>query len=595
MKGILELILENKNVKKIVIILSIVSLLLLFNKFIFSFLSLPWAIAYFITSNINWQFDQSIFVDIFNVDDGLDKIRILNLLLMWLYYWLWMKLLDIAINIFYTEKEKKYSFWDLLSVKVIYFLFIFLSLILLLIHNIINTIYGNYIYYLPNYLPFLFFIFIKFYSDSKYWNYFLWFKTNIKNFLYKEFWEEKISKIFNVFYYFKNNLLIFTFFILSFIFFISVREINNQSIIQWVLPTKWYVLINNIDDNLIYLHNKLQLPDAWYSNQFDLIKKINYIGDNYEWRILAWFCLLWENDKYYYISTYYSYIKTKDCYNYNNIQPIRIEKDWSLLIRYLKNAHFKNMDNSAYSKLITSSYWYDTTRIYHIFYDYLTSLYYKKDDTRIEDYFFDYYNHNWITHLDNLYSYYFNSFLSNQDVNYEEVNKSINKREQLIKDFYKWNKEDINSLFIPENDFKKIGMDYITNIKYDYKNFETDIMSALRINSNIDTIGTKENFLILTWTVINKSYVNKLYSIKFLESNYFINSYIDDSNSSTESWTFNNWCIEILTDDKLIYHIKNVNIKYKFLNTVGKYYDYNYNIDLNWSYIKPWSCSIQED
>lgn len=589
MKDIFDFILDNKTVKRLAIILSIISILLLFNKFIFSFLSIPWAVAYFITSNINWQFDQSIFVDIFNVDDGLDKIRILNLLLLWIYYWWIMKLLDITINIFYTDKWKNYSFRDLKSVKIIYFIVILCFFIFLLCYNLINSYNHNvYLYFLPNYLPFIIFILLKIFLDK------LSLDWKIMKIMRCIFWKELSNKIFNNYIlYFKNNLLIFTLFILSFTFFISVREINNQSVFQWVLPTKWYVLLNDNDEKLKEFHNKLQLPSDNTSNQVELIKKINYIDEKYEWRILAWFCILWENNNYYYISPYFRSIKTRDCYRYDSIQPIRIEKEDSFLIRYLKNANFKNMNESIYSKLLSSSDWYNIDVIYDNFYEYLTALYNTKWETSISDFFYNaYYKFNDNLYLDNLYSYYFSSFLNNSQINLNELTWEINKRDELKNKFYKWNNEILKSLFISESDFKKLGMDYINNLKYDDTNFKTNIVSALRNNSKIHIIDNKQNFLIINWTVINGTYVSELRSIKFLESNYFSN-FMDDEVINTWSWIFNEWCIEILNENKLVYNIDNVKIKYNYSTQTKKYYDYNYDIDLNWSSIDYWSCSFK--
>ena len=98
----------NKNVfiKYMIVSIWAFSLLFYVEKNIFSLLSLPWWISYLITSLWNWQFDQNIFKDIFNVTNGIDKIRLLNLFILWIYYLVILYLIDVNFNIFKNNNFK---------------------------------------------------------------------------------------------------------------------------------------------------------------------------------------------------------------------------------------------------------------------------------------------------------------------------------------------------------------------------------------------------------------------------------------------------------------------------------------------------------
>lgn len=739
---------RNTYIRYVVILFLSLSLLFFIEKNIFSILSLPWVISYLITSSWNWQFDQNIFREIFNVDNGIDKIRLLNLLVLWIFYWFFLTLINFVFNIFAKEeilhKKKKvliiflsniffiFSIFNihageiasiamflisLLFFCLINFYFLknnldlasaffyddvkentknkqtkshILSVLLIIVligvitylfikNNHLSEYYRNivllittYKYYIISFLAGVYFIilFISFgktYKDnnkknifSRNWAYgililvivssiffamlsryfdfdkkvlflcllpfllliiyktiiYYIYKNTRKDFLNLIHLENKkaceIVESFGNFVFsslFRNKILFILYFIWV-IIFISTREINNQSIFQWVLPVKWYILINKYDENLYKIHNKLQLPEEYDKNNSSLINKIKFIpNSSYNWRILTDFCILWESDKNYYISTYYEnslnnrYDNSFQCKSITDIQPLKIEKNSDLEIRYSKNTNFSDFDNSIYKSLITFDYaWSKELR--KDIYDFITYGYEKNDITKITTKN-DFYGYKYIfdddIHLfDKLFEFYLNDILNNADIiDYKTLISETEKRKNIINNFLKWVWDDnVYSYFTTSDVIDTKIRNFIGEIdRNSQEQLKNTIQDILKHNQTItwtkpkDKINAIEDNNIFSNISSDIKYINVLWDIS---NNMILPRYSNSftySDDKTKHNTLENWCIEVLTKKNIIYRLSNLVIKYTFTKKENGDYAYIYDLSSNKKLeLSYWSC-----
>ncbi|MDD5377258.1 MAG: hypothetical protein PHH16_04035 [Candidatus Gracilibacteria bacterium] len=386
-----------------------------------------------------------------------------------------------------------------------------------------------------------------------------------------------------------GNEILFLLYFIGVIIFISTKDINNQSVFQGVLPVEGYISINKYDENLEKIHNKLQLPSNGYNSKSNitLIDKVKIInGDTQEGRILGDFCILWESDKYYYISTYFiadNVYRPFDCKTLNNIQLLKIEKSSDLDIRYLKDIHFDNLNYSIYKSLITEDY--PVRDIEREVYNMISKKYSKKtgyNNYNSADTFADIrYEKNTTYYLDTLFDYIITKITKKEEIDYDYILSESLIRSAIINKFVNGIKNDnIYKYFIAPVKLDQKIDDFIGRINKDEeKTFYDTLKSIFENNKTITGEKVKDKIAYIEDNIIFNNIKNNLKYIGILGSmpgNADISSKLISNYENKKENFIKNGCIEILTKNNIVYNVSDLTIQYTLTEKENGNYTYTY-------------------